>query len=264
MHKNATKVGIIGCGQLGLSIAMQFITKGLPQENLYISHKGNPETAKRINSSGLSANVKSNNEIVTHCNLVFLTIKPSNIRGLNKMEMKADSILISCVAGHEISTIESIFQHKAYKIMPTSPESIENETAICGIFPPNKILEDWLKWLGFELFILKQESEFHYYTAMACLPAALLQLKINNVIINEKKLVQEANKLHLSDFETLYSRLKTEVPKGLDKEESNEFIRKMATKGGITECIINNINNGDALIQALEKGIMRSKEIALG
>jgi pyrroline-5-carboxylate reductase len=262
MDVNAIKVGIIGSGQLGLSIAKQFITKGLPKNNLFISFRGNEETKQRIDNANLYSCIASNNEIAENCTLIFITVKPSNISNMLKMKVKEDAILISCVAGHEIKTIEALFHHTVYKIMPTSPESIENETAICGIYPSNTNVNKWLKWLGFELFTLNEESEFHYFTAMACMPAALLQIKIQHIKLNEAALFEEAKQAHFEQFELLYNRLKTETPTQLNEAESLQFIRKMTTKGGITESVVNSIKQGETLIQAIDKGIKRSQEIA--
>jgi len=262
MNFETLNVGVIGCGQLGLSIAIQFITKGLPQENLHISFSGNPDTAKRIASSGLTSCITTNTAIAEVCNLIFLTVKPSNITNMLKMKVQPESMLVSCVAGHEIKTIEALFHHPVVKIMPTSPASIENETAICGIYPRESKLEAYLNKLGFELFFLTQESEFHYFTAMACLPAALLQLSILHIPIDENMLFEEAKNAQFAHFETLYRRLQLEVPANLSEAEANLFIKKMATKGGITECIVDRLKIGSTLIQAVEHGIARSKEIA--
>jgi pyrroline-5-carboxylate reductase len=262
MQINNIKVGIIGCGQLGLTIGLKFLSKGLPIENLMISYKGSSNTQKRIEASGLNQNIVTNKTIGEVCDLVFVTVQPSVIGKMEHVFIKQNAVLISCVAGHEIKTIEKIFTHPVYKIMPTSPESIEKESGICGLYPSEQKLERYLKLLGFELFILKEESEFHYFTAMACLPAALLQLQLEGKTMDEKQIFKEADLMRFPQFELLYKRLKTEVPQDLNLTENLSFIAKMATKGGITECVVGSIKNGKSLIQSIADGIDKSQYIA--
>jgi pyrroline-5-carboxylate reductase len=45
--------------------------------------------------------------------------------------------------------------------------------------------------------------------------------------------------------------------------EQEEYIRRMSTKGGITEEIVDSLNSGDSFLDALRKGIARRKEISV-
>jgi pyrroline-5-carboxylate reductase len=262
MQISNLKVGIIGCGQLGLSIGLKFLSKSLPIENLSISYNGSPDTLKRIETCGLRQNIVANQTIGENCDLIFVTVPPSAIKNFEKISVKNAAIIVSCVAGHEIKVIEKLFTHPVYKIMPTSPESIEKETAICGIYPSDQQLENYLKLLGFELFVLNKESDFHYFTAMACLPAALLQLRLEVRTVNEEQIYKEAALMHFPEFDFLYKRMKTEVPENMNDAESLNFIEKMSTPGGITECVINSIKAGKSLIQSIADGIRKSQSIA--
>ena len=44
--------------------------------------------------------------------------------------------------------------------------------------------------------------------------------------------------------------------------EKQEYLLKMATKGGVTEAIVNSLQAGASLFTALNKGITRSQQIA--
>jgi pyrroline-5-carboxylate reductase len=253
-------ISIIGAGHLGLSLAKTFINNGYDKTKILLSYNKNPKTFERIKKTKLSKNISSNKEICANSKIIFITIPPGKINTLSSLQFNPKSLLVSCMAGIEINKIEKILNHKVIRIMPSSPTTLEEEKGICAIYPQNKIISKILSTLKISIYNLPNESLFHVFTASVCLPATYLQLGIKNIKFLNPLINLYKNKFPF--FEKIIKWSYDITPKSLSTSEKNSYIKKMATKGGITEAIVTSIKKGLSLTQSLNNGIKRSKEIS--
>ena len=65
------------------------------------------------------------------------------------------------------------------------------------------------------------------------------------------------------DFPEICSWARDVLPEFEREEDKRDYIRKMATRGGITEAVVKSLERGDDLLTALKQGIERSREISL-
>jgi pyrroline-5-carboxylate reductase len=117
-----------------------------------------------------------------------------------------------------------------------------------------------MRELGLRVFELKEEEQIHIFTVGVCLPAAILALD------DGKDAIEEACRC-LSrvypDFSEICSWARDVLPEFEREEDKRDYIRKMATRGGITEAVVKSLERGDDLLPALKQGIERSREISL-
>jgi len=76
------KVGIIGCGHLGLAIAKAIIKSGHDKSLIKVSYRGNPLTRHKIRKENLRECIATNHSICSDSEIFFLTIMPTDIDSL--------------------------------------------------------------------------------------------------------------------------------------------------------------------------------------
>ena len=115
------KIGIIGIGRMGFSLAKGLLASGVKPNDMRVSDK----SGDRLNAAGRELRVKktsSNRELVAGSDLVLLAVKPNDVGGvLNEMrDALGGKLFISFAAGIPIKTIEKGLGEKAkvIRVMP--------------------------------------------------------------------------------------------------------------------------------------------------
>jgi pyrroline-5-carboxylate reductase len=111
-----------------------------------------------------------------------------------------------------------------------------------------------------QIFNLNDEDLMHIFTAGVCLPAALLAAGDDK---SSRIKASEILAAEYADFPKICAWAEQVLPEFERDEDKANYIRSMATKGGITEAIVEGIKAGDSLHVALGRGIKRSREISL-
>lgn len=251
-------VGIIGCGHLGKTLAEAFIDHGLPREKLMVSYGGSPTTLKRIKEAGLIENVSGNVEIARKSDFIFVAVRPESIEGLRKLSFPKSAVVVSCMAGVSKSSLWKALGIDVFRIMTSGPDTIKERKGIVAVYPPVDPLIQILSGIGLKVHELSDEEAMHAFTAGVCLPAALLVAERRSLDTDQAVMIIGRE---YPDFGEIYAWARGVLPpSGSDQEK---YIRKMCTRGGITETIISSLNSGDSFLDALRKGIARSREISV-
>lgn len=253
---NNTKFGIIGAGHLGLSLAFALKKKGIKESNIFLSYAGSLSTLNRIKKAGLSDSITDNKTLVKLSDIIFLCVRPQEFDSLRNLHLPADKLLISCMAGVEIPTIKKWSNSTMVRIMPLDPKE-----GLVGMYPGNQIVREILELLSFRIFILKNEDEFHYFTAAICLPSLLIKTYSEN---RQDEIFKAVTDLSITYpwFTYIYQSVR-KYPSVLKNESDRDnYIQKVATKGGITEAIIDSLEKRETVYQALMAGVQRSRELS--
>jgi pyrroline-5-carboxylate reductase len=255
------RIGIIGCGHLGRTLAKTLIDRQFPRENLRISYNGNPATLESIQNAGLFKNIAENDQICNNSDIIFFCIKPQDFKALKPMNFSPHTIFISCIAGISTATFQHSLRINTIRIMPSGPDSILQGRGIVALFPHHDQAINILSYMGFKIYEIAREELLHPFTAVVCLPAALLLAKRLNLNVNK-----DINKLEAEypglDFKGIYHWAVDVMPNLESEGAEDDFIRKMMTKGGITEAIVESLRSDKNFLEAVHQGICRSKEIA--
>lgn len=120
-----TKVGFIGCGNMGGAIA-RAISK-ISQTELYISEP-NQEKAEQI-ASEIGCKISDGNTICETCDFVFLAIKPNLfdavVPTLRSSLQKGNATLVTMAAGVAIAKLEGLVgKMPIIRIMPNTPVAV--------------------------------------------------------------------------------------------------------------------------------------------
>ncbi len=256
-------IGIIGCGHLGRTIAEELINHSLPKERLMVSYGGRASILERIRKAGLLENIADNAEICKNSNIIFITVRPQSIEGLKGLSFSKEDLVVSCMAGVSSTVLERVLGVNITRIMPSGPDTIKEGKGIVAIHPRSDILMDILSHMGLKVFEMSDEEMMHAFTVGVCFPAALLAAegKAPNGAENEAGSVEAIEKEY-PGFREIYLWAKGVLPNFDSDEKRQEYVKKMSTKGGITEAIVDSLNSGSTFLEALRVGITKSREIS--
>ena len=142
------KIGIIGCGNLGLSL-LKGIRKKEPKTILYGS-KRNIESLKGLEDSVTF--ITSNNKVVIEeCDVIILALKPYNTipfltENTTLFNSKKHSI-VSVATGVTISEIEACFSEPmdVFRAMPNTASSVNESITMISV--SSDTLNRKVKWL---------------------------------------------------------------------------------------------------------------------
>ncbi len=96
------------------------------------------------------------------------------------------------------------------------------------------------------------------FTAGVCLPAALL--KIGDSTRAENEIAALFCEFPL--LRSLFSWAKAVTPSFETKAQRDEYIAKMATRGGVTAAVVESLDAGEPLSAAMRRGIARSEALS--
>jgi pyrroline-5-carboxylate reductase len=252
-------IGIIGCGHLGRTLAEELLARGFPKEHLLISYGGSASTLEDLKVAGLLENISTNQGICSRSSIIFIALRPLYLNSLRDISFPKDALVISCMAGVPSASLKKALGVDVVRIMPSGPDTIKAGSSIVAVYPPSDRVKKMIISLGQAVYEISDESMMHAFTVGVCLPAALL--------FAEKKGLSSAPSAKIigqgyHDFEGIYEWAKGVLPNISSEEERESYIRRMKTKGGITEAIIDSLDSGSTFLEALGRGMERSREIS--
>ncbi|MDP4110284.1 MAG: NAD(P)-binding domain-containing protein, partial [Bacillota bacterium] len=233
------KIGVIGCGHMGRAIALSLARHGFPKQNLLISYRGNPSTYAEIEKDGLLSCLSENQRIFGEAGMIFLTVKPQDMPLLGGA-LHSGALVVSCAAGLPIELLEKIFHAETCRMMLSGPETVLGGRGVAAVYPSKDIVLQLLSFIDLRIFEVSSENDLDIFTAGVCLPAALLKTgdkqKAHDAVVELGK--------EYPMFPKLYEWAERVLPTFSSDAQKEEYIKKMQTKGGITETIIRSLETG--------------------
>lgn len=228
------KIGIIGIGKMGRAIYLS-LAKVHPLENLIGYDPSNSDIAQ-------VQMVKSLQEIVEICDVIFLAIKPGDLKSL---KLKLDqTLLISVLAGVSIETLSA--RTKAKKVVRAMPNlPIQVGKGIVSWVASKAVTDKlFLKYLFCSMGVeieLQQEELLHSATAISGSGPAYFFYLCERLMFEAKALgfsSDEAKKLAEMTFIGSAALLD-------ESGKSAEIWRHAVTsKGGVTEAALHELQSG--------------------
>ena len=130
------KIGIVGCGNLGLSILNGIVNES-PNNQIYASRR-NIDSIRALASDTVKITT-DNSELIKNSNIIILALKPYNIlpfiKEHNELFKSSQHTIVSVATGIEIEEIKNEMTEDVgvYRAMPNTATSVnESMTAISG------------------------------------------------------------------------------------------------------------------------------------
>ena len=136
MRNPRSRIGIVGAGHLGTSLARIFLSRGWSAEELLVAHRGSRASLEALEALNL-ADRSAPTPRVFESDVVFITVRPEDLAAFRGMEIPSRTILVSCLAGIPVATAQALLAHPVIRVLPSSPTSLEEGKGIAGVFPGN-------------------------------------------------------------------------------------------------------------------------------
>jgi len=257
-------VGIVGAGQLGSALAAALLTSGLPKSRLLLCHKGSSTTRSRLASLSLAQSVVDCSEVGRRCSIVIVALRPQDAEALSACSLRTDAVVVSCMAGVSINRLPIPSGiNQSVRLMPSPPETIERKCGIAGVFPRGmSVARHICAALSLKPVYLSDEDAFHAFTALGvCLPAALSYWKSLGNFVDKGELLRLAAESKLRRYNRILKWAVSVSVADDSAEHPTPLFSSAATRGGVTQTILDAIRSGHSLSDGLRAGIRRSKEL---
>jgi len=257
-------LGMFGAGHLGRAIACGLLDAGFPQHKLVVCHRGSEDTYRQLVESGLSECITDCNEVIRHSKIVLYVVRPQDYRSLADYTIRADSLLISFLAGISLKRIPvSLPESQRARVMTSAPDTLRQKNGIAAIYPEDNIVaREILTALQLRVFPLQHEADIHAFTALGpCLPIVLTYWEGLGHQVEDSELLEIASRFDLLDYPQVLAWARTVQSRHLSSEERDRYITQATTPGGVTEAILREIDMGQRLSVALKRGVQRSQEL---
>ena len=247
-------LGFIGTGKISSSIIYGIFKSKLKVKKIYISSR-NTNIAKKLAKKFRSVKVLiDNQEIINKSSIIVLGITPIvGNKILSKLKFPNNKKIISLISTIKLDRLKKLTRNKnIVRATPLPPIEINKGPII--IYPPNKIVKNFFKYLG-EVIEVRNEKLSYKFWSTASLMAAYYEIlnvssnwlvrkgiskKIADKYISELflSLSQDAEKKHSQGFKKLVADSQT--PKGLNMQVLKELRRSKFYKNFIKS--LENVN----------------------
>jgi len=265
------KVGIIGCGNIGLLYAKSFLHYNIcKKEDLYLFDKSEErkEYLTALNL-GVISNIENTAEI-NACNLLIFAVKPQDFNVLAeslKGKIKAHQTILSIMAGIKIERIAAELTHEnIVRAMPNTPSLVGMGatvyTAHANVNHKDvRAIENMLSTTG-RTFYVEDENLLDAVTALSGSGPAYFFYIVKNMIeagtalgLDEAMSAMLVKQTMLGSFQLLNNA----------EKNADELIQSVKSKGGTTEAALNHFEtNGfdEILKEAINKAHLRAVELS--
>jgi pyrroline-5-carboxylate reductase len=258
-----TALGVFGAGHLGRTVAGCLLRSGFPASRLMVCHGGSAETRNLLAEEGLAANVADAGTLTRSAKLILYLVRPQSVDALASHELRPDALIVSFLAGVPLARLPARIPLRV-RVMPSAPATILARNAIAGVFPDgNPVVEELLRGLGFRLFSLEKEDDVHAFTAFGpCLPIVLSMLHGIGGDESDGPILDAARAHGLKGYEPILQWARGAQPVFGSEAQRSDYLKKAATPGGVTEAMLEVIESGGSLAEALDRGVSRSRELS--
>ncbi|MDA7733093.1 pyrroline-5-carboxylate reductase [Candidatus Pelagibacter sp.] len=159
------KLGFIGSGKIASSVISGICTSKISFTKILISPR-NKKIANTLKKKFKKVIVaKNNQQIVSNCNWIFLSITPSvGQKIIKELKFNSNQIIISFISTITLSQLKKAIKVKALivRAIPLPPISLKKgPVPIC---PPNKKVKDFFNKIGTTVEIKNEKSSINFWS----------------------------------------------------------------------------------------------------
>lgn len=267
MILRGVKIGIFGAGHLGRAVASRLVLGGIGADDLTVCHGGSSTTLRELEKAGLAHLIKVPAEVVNRSKILLYLVRPQDYMAIAEYRLPRDVLFVSFLAGVPLERIPvQVPESQRVRVMTSAPDTLIHGKAIAAVYPAtDREVRAMLGLIGARIFPLRQQSGIHAFTALGpCLPIALTLWEDLGLGVEERQILDVAERSGLPDYVAILKWAREVQPRGLTGKELDLFINQATTPGGVTEAILLAMRQGKSLSDSLCCGIQRSIELSQG
>lgn len=263
------KIAIIGAGHIGQAFVEGFINSKKIKKPQIIVASPNLEKLKNIKKQYGIVTTIDNKVAVENADLIIICVKPLVVKHVLKEidSIVTNKIILSVAAGITIKKLQKLLgkKQKIVRLMPNL--LVSQNKGVIGFYCNNCLKLNEINWLLSLLSNLgnviqvKKEEEMEILTLISgCGPA--ISAYFINLLLNYGKAkgipFDESLNITLAIFDGTLSYLKAK------NIEPKKLISLVATKGGVTEEILQSFDENDIrkiIFRSMNRGYVKIKSI---
>jgi len=254
-------LGIFGAGHLGRTVAGCLVDAGFPRTQLLVCHRGSQRTQEELAQAGLAGNIVDNLELVRRSGIIFYVVRPQDAGAITACPPPAGTLIVSFMAGISLARLRELIPGCCLmRVLTSAPDTLAQGRGIAAIFPGGKaVVDEILAAIRVRPYVLRREEDLHAFTVLGpCLPIALTCWEARGGAADDQSLLRLGTRHGLPGYRHLLQWAREVQPRGQSPDELAEYLTRSATRGGVTEAILDGIKTGKDLDASLEDGITRS------
>jgi len=247
------KLGFIGTGKIASSVITGICNSKISFNKIIISQR-NKKIAQKLKKKFKKVEIaKNNQEIISSCNWIFLSVTPKiGEKILKDLKFKSSQTIISFISTINLAKLKKAIKVKAtiVRAIPLPPISLKKgPVPIC---PPNKKVKDFFNKIGTTVEIKNEKLSINFWSTSGMMaPYYELLSVMTNWLIKKGIKRQDAQKYITSLFlalsedavENSHRNLKylvkeSQTPKGLNEQGVKEL-----SKAGFYKSLEKTLNN---------------------
>ena len=254
---NEKKIGMVGFGHLGSSIAEALLNGGFSKSNLMISYRGSRATMDRVSGMKLESSVRDPEYLMKNSDIVILAARPQNIREISENHVRKDTLILSFMAALPLSALSSFFDCSISRAMCSGPETISGGRGICVLHHGTDAARKLVSLCGMREMQIRTEDEIDAFTAGICIPPILMNIKVDE---GERKKALKNMALRWSVYRELSPWIEAELELSASQNDKKS-LENVSTNGGVSEAMVNSLINGGSFFPSVERGVERCAEL---
>lgn len=251
------KIGMVGFGHLGSSIAEALLNGGFPKSNLMISYKGSRATIDRVSGLKLESCVRDPEYLMKNSDIVILAARPQNIREIAENYVRKDTLILSFMAALPLSALSSFFDCSISRVMCSGPETISGGRGICVLHHGNDAARELVSLCGMREMQISTEDEIDAFTAGICIPPILMNIEVGR---EERAMALKNMAVRYPVYRELSPWIEAELELSASQNDKKS-LENVSTKGGVSEAMVTSLINGGSFLPSVERGIDRCAEL---
>ena len=251
------KIGMVGFGHLGSSIAEALVKGGFQKSNLMISYKGSQTTKDKVLEMKMGNCVRDSEYLMKNSDIIILAARPQNIREIAENYVRKDTLILSFMAALPLSALSSFFDCSISRAMCSGPETISGGRGICVLHHGTDAARNLVSLCEMREIKIKTEDEIDAFTAGICIPPILMNIKVDE---RERKKVLNDMALRWSVYRKLSRWIEAELELS-SSQNDKKSLENVSTKGGVSEAMVTSLINGGSFLLTVERGIERCAEL---
>lgn len=232
------KIGVIGTGNMGGMLIRKFVETGtFPTGDLVASNRSIDKAKAIAAATGIEI-AKNNIDLATASDVTFICVRPLEVKPLLKElegELTADKLVVSIASDVTIGDISSLCDARVVRFIPSVTSECAKGVSLVAFGDRSTKADRRLVLSALGSISLPVETEEKNFEILAdltsCAPAFISSLMHEFALSAAKKENIPPEFAKLLVIETLAGT--AELLKTVDSFE--EVVRRVATKGGITE-----------------------------
>jgi pyrroline-5-carboxylate reductase len=248
MEGTMKKVGFIGYGSMGSMLVNGFLTSGiLSPEQIAISNRNMTKIVSMNRSWRGITLTTDNRQVARESDILFICVKPMDVLPVLQeihSDFNASIYLVSIAACVTLNDIESQFSGELTKVIPSLTSEVkEGVSLVCHNLKVTQENKNYLEMLlgTISKVACIKESDFEVAADLtSCAPGMIAAIFDNFVQAGIRHSDIPPEVAYQMVVSTLFGTSKVMMEKGIG---FSEMIRRVATKGGITEEGVNVLNN---------------------